>query len=569
MDKSKRTNKTIADLIKKTTQVDVSSQETAEAFEEKMTEIEIREKERATEDMAKEMGLPYINLQGFPIASDYLKIITKAQAQTLKIICFFKDPNSLKLAVIDPNNQAVLDLQQELKDKFMGIRIDVFLISEHSFNLAWQLYEHVHIPKQVKGGMEISEKDIEKFRREIKSFRQLSEKLRGANATQIFTIILAGAIQSESSDVHIETEQENVVVRYRIDGVLQNVATVNKEDWPKIISRIKLLAGLKLNIISVPQDGRISIFLTDDKIDVRVSTLPTAFGESIVMRLLMSSTAGIGFEKLGITGAAHDQIKLEVEKPNGMIITTGPTGSGKTTTLYSFLEKLNTPETKIITLEDPIEYQIKGINQSQVDHSKGYDFSRGLRSILRQDPDIIMVGEIRDFETAEISIQAALTGHLVFSTLHTNDSCAAINRLVNMGIEPFLISSSVIGVLAQRLVRTICSHCKEEYKPTKEALKDNLEGLDEIRDTRYEIRLFKGKGCKQCMNSGYKGRAGIFELLVVDDNMRSLIAAKASVEEIRKKAVEAGMVGLKSAGMELVKQGVTTVEEVLRVAEDV
>lgn len=573
-----RLDNTIDDLIKSvenTGKISVATPETAEAFTDKMTEIEIREKERATEGMAGQLGFPYINLKGFPIASDYLRLIPKEKSKELKAICFFKDDNSIKLAAVDPEVAGLKDVISQLREKFFNIRIDLFLITEHSFQCAYKLYEHVHIPKQIKRGVEISQDDIDKYRREIKSFRQISGKLKGANVTQIFTIILAGAISSRSSDVHIETEDKEIVVRYRIDGVLQKVATIRKEDWTKIISRVKLLAGLKLNITTVPQDGHITIYLTGDKIDVRVSTLPTAYGESIVMRLLMSSAAGISYEELGIRGRACEQIKQEIEKPNGMIITTGPTGSGKTTTLYSFLKVLNTPGNKIITLEDPIEYHIEGVNQSQVDRSKDYDFARGLRSILRQDPNIIMVGEIRDKETADVAIQAALTGHLVLSTVHTNDAAGAVPRFLAMGVKPFLLAPALNAVMAQRLVRRICEHCKEKAdldQATQERIKNILAAIPANSgykvDLGKELVFYQGRGCEQCHDLGYHGRIGIYEIFVMTKEIEKvIISSEISEYQMKELAVKNGMISMVQDGLLKALDGITSVDEVFRVAQ--
>jgi len=569
------TNKNIDDLLKEQGKVAVSSEETAEAFEEKMSEIEIKEKETATEHLANELGLPYINLQGFPIASDFLRIISKEQALQLKAICFFKDAKSMKIAVVDPDQPKLQQIFAEFKEIFYDIRIDLFLITEHSFNLAYKLYEHVHVTKNIKRGVEISEEDIAKYRQQLKSFRQLSDMLRGANATKIFTMVLAGAIQAKSSDIHIETEENELVVRYRIDGVLQKVATIRKEEWPKIVSRAKLLAGLKLNITTVPQDGRISIFLKDEKIDVRVSTLPTAFGESIVMRLLMSSAASIDYNKLGITGRSSEEIKREIAKPNGMIITTGPTGSGKTTTLYAFLNKLNTPENKIITLEDPIEYQIEGVNQSQVDSGKDYNFARGLRSILRQDPDIIMVGEIRDKETAEVAIQAALTGHLVLSTIHTNDAAGAVPRFIAMGVKPFLLAPALNAVIAQRLVRKLCPYCKEKAdldQETRERVQNILAAIPAKSGIRIDLNknlvFYNSRGCDKCHQIGYQGRIGIFEIFTITPEIEEVIIKESSSEHRMKElAVGNGMITMVQDGLLKALEGLTSVEEVFRVSK--
>jgi len=350
--------------------------------------------------------------------------------------------------------------------------------------------------------------------------------------------------------------------RFRVDGMLHEVSSPPKYLQSAIISRIKIMASLDIAERRKPQDGRFTINAEGKKIDVRVSCVPTAYGENVVLRLLDASTALLNLKDIGFSKEVLEKYQKLIRHPHGIILVTGPTGSGKTTTLYASLDKINTVEKNIITIEDPVEYKLAGIRQIQINPKVDLTFANGLRSILRQDPNIIMIGEMRDSETAEIAIQSALTGHLVFSTLHTNDAPGAITRMIDMGVEPYLVSSSVIGVLAQRLVRTICPDCKEKYKPTKEELRDiGLTGNE-------KIDFYKGKGCATCMNMGYKGRIATYELMIVDDNIRNLIIAKVSADQIRKKTLELGMVALKDDGIEKVKQGITTVEEVLRVTQE-
>jgi type II secretory ATPase GspE/PulE/Tfp pilus assembly ATPase PilB-like protein len=388
-------------------------------------------------------------------------------------------------------------------------------------------------------------------------------------------MIIAGAMQAGSSDIHIEAEEYDIVVRYRIDGILQSVATLKKELWPRIISRVKSIAKLKINIEDIPQDGRITVFLgKGQEMDIRVSTLPSAYGESIVMRLLMSSLTGFNFDDLGIRGRAFEQLKRETERPNGMIITTGPTGSGKSTTLYAILSKLNEPGVKIITLEDPIEIKIKGITQSQIDHSKDYTFVSGLRSILRQDPDIVMVGEIRDIETAEISIQAALTGHLVLSTIHTNDAAGAIPRFLSMGVKPFLLAPALNAVVGQRLVRRICQACKVEDKlddTTMARVKDILSQIPEnsgFKADLKKLKFYKGAGCEECNGLGFKGRIGIYEVFTMNPDVEKLIlSGSASEYQMRDVAVKHGMITMVQDGLLKALDGITSVEEVFSAAE--
>ena len=367
-------------------------------------------------------------------------------------------------------------------------------------------------------------------------------------------------------------QEKDIKIRFRVDGVLADAAALPKEQWSKVISRIKLLSGLKINVTDIPQDGRFTIFVKDGKIDVRVSCLPTSYGESVVMRLLMPSSAGLSFDGLGLWEPAYSQLKTQTERPNGMIITTGPTGSGKTTTLYSVLQKLNTPETKIITIEDPIEYQVPGINQSQV--SEKYTFAKGLRSIVRQDPDVIMVGEIRDLETAEIAIQAALTGHLVLSTIHTNDASGTIPRLLSMGVKPFLLAPSINAMVGQRLVRRICESCKREHQLSEDERSRVAEIMQNVPAAELHGRdwtkatFYKSDGCETCQGLGYKGRIGIYEVMAMNAEIEKFIqAGKVSEFDIRALAVQNGMATMAQDGIIKAMAGITSVDEVLRVAE--
>jgi type II secretory ATPase GspE/PulE/Tfp pilus assembly ATPase PilB-like protein len=436
------------------------------------------------------------------------------------------------------------------------------MVSKHSFESALRLYDTLPSIRQITKGVTVSEEDIKRFT-DIHSFDRLQAALAGATVTDIVVILVAAALNTRSSDIHIEAEEKTIAVRFRIDGILTKVAAIPGAEWVRMISRVKLISGLKINVTDQPQDGRFTISLANEKIEVRVSTIPTAYGESVVMRLLRSSATGIKLESLGMRAPYDEILKAQIQRPNGMIITTGPTGSGKTTTLYAILLTLNTPDVKIITLEDPVEYKLEGIAQSQIDHTKDYTFAKGLRSILRQDPDVIMVGEIRDLETAEIAIRAALTGHLVFSTLHTNDAPSAFTRLIDMGIEPFLVASSVESVMAQRLVRTICPHCKEEQKVERDYLLRIGFPADEIETAKF----WHGVGCEQCRQLGYQGRMGIYELLVLNESLRPLILNRSAASTIAQKAIAFGMRTLRIDGWNKVRNAQTTIEEVLRVTQ--
>ncbi len=546
-----------------------------EKFEEKMTEIALKEKEKIAQSRAAELNFPYINLKGFPISPETLTSLPKEIAEKLKIICFLNTGTELRIGAVNPSDEQIKEILLSLEDKFHG-HGEVYLISGHSFDLAFKLYASLPTIKKIVSGVEISEADLEKFSEELKNFKDLNDKIQKANITDVVTMVIAASISARSSDIHIEAEEKDIKIRFRVDGVLVDAATLPKEQWSKVISRIKLLSGLKINVTNIPQDGRFTIFVKDGKIDVRVSCLPTSYGESVVMRLLMPSTAGLSFDGLGLWEPAFSQIKAQTERPNGMIITTGPTGSGKTTTLYSILNKLNEPGVKIITLEDPVEYKLEGINQSQVDYSRDYTFAKGLKSILRQDPDVVMVGEIRDIETADIAIQAALTGHLVISTIHTNSASGAIPRFMSMGVKPFLLAPALNAVIGQRLVRKICESCKVEDKLDAENMARVKKILDELPNTakeKYEkdlsaMKFYKGAGCDACNNLGYKGRIGIYEIMIMSKDIEKIIlSGEISEYQMQEIATKAGMVTMVQDGLLKALAGVTSVSEIFSAAE--
>lgn len=554
----------------------ISSEEEKYKLTEKLKAIDIEKKEQIAFEDAKDLNVPYINLKGFPISPIILGIVDENDAKNGQAICFYKTDTQIRLGVTDLNNPAIQNIITSLQKKFKGIHITLYLISQHSFEQGMKLYKAVSRPMKIVTDVVISPDDLKRFQEQLKSFEALQKALdETTNMTEIFAMLVASAMNSSSSDIHIEAEEQDVMVRFRIDGSLHEVAKLPKDEWPRIISRIKVIAGLKININSIPQDGRITIALEKDKMDIRVSTLPSAYGESVVMRLLKSSAASLEFEQLGVRGKAEKDLRAEIERPNGMIITTGPTGSGKTTTLYAVLNKLNEPEVKIITLEDPVEYKLKGITQSQIDHSKGYTFAKGLRAILRQDPDIVMVGEIRDLETAEIAVQAALTGHLVISTIHTNDAAGAIPRFLSMGVKPFLLAPAINAVIGQRLVRKICEHCKTEITLEPETLEKVKKIISEIPESSGEkipdaqsFKFYKGKGCDQCTNIGLKGRIGIYEIFAMNEEIEKIVLS-GSVSEYQMKdvATKFGMISMAQDGLLKALDGITTVEEVLRVAE--
>ncbi len=430
--------------------------------------------------------------------------------------------------------------------------------------------------KKITGEVEIPQTVIDDVQNKVKNVPDFKKKIEASfkkTTTELLSIILAGAINFDSSDIHIEPEEEQAKIRIRIDGILQNVLLFDLKIHKALVSRIKLLSKLKLNVTDRPQDGRFSILLGAIPIEIRASSLPAEYGESIVLRILNPKNL-IDVEALGLREDLSKIFNKEIKKPNGMILVTGPTGSGKTTTLYAVLKKLNKPEVKIITIEDPIEYHLEGISQTQVDPKKGYDFSKGLRSIMRQDPDVVLVGEIRDFETAKIALQAALTGHLVLSTLHTNDAAGTIARLQALGEKPNNIAPSINMAIAQRLIRKVCKKCVEFKKISPEnmkKIKKALKGLGkEIKAPELTklTKIPRAKGCKECNSSGYKGRIGIFEFFLVDDDMEKFILTSPSIASMRELAIKKGMALMRQDGFIKVLEGTTTIEEIERVTAE-
>jgi len=540
-------------------------------FKKKAQTIKDKELERMTEGIASAQGLPYISLHGFPISPEALSLMPEKQAEDLQSICFFYDGTNIRIASLDPESRALKKAVNEIASRYYA-EVKVYLVSKRSFKHAMALYKMLPNIRQFVDGVAIDAKLFQQFSKEITDYRVLNEKIQQVNVSEIITLILATAVKINASDVHIEAGENQIIIRYRIDGVLQEAANIDKSMLKKIISRLKLLARVKININDKPQDGRFTIFLDKEKIDCRVSFLPTAYGESVVTRLLKSSSIGLPFKELGLHEAAFNILKKEIKKPNGVILTTGPTGSGKTTTLYAVLNKLNSQESKIITLEDPIEYKLEGINQSQINNKKDYTFSRGLRSILRQDPDIVMVGEIRDLDTAEIAVQAGLTGHLVLSTLHTNDASGVIPRLTEMGVKPFLIVPALNCVIGQRLVRKLCPHCQEKHN-LSEAESEKVKKILAIISPKSGVEIPKslpaiykaGKGCDKCHGIGYKGRIGIYEIFTMDNEIKELTVNGAPSFKILQQAIESGMITMLQDGILKVLDGKTSLEEVYRV----
>ncbi len=547
--------------------------ESAEAkFSQKMKELKLKEQEMQVNQTAFQVGLPYIDLASFPVSAEALRLVPEEVARAKKLVCFFNSSDELRFGVVELSAEA-MEFVRDLGENHHA-NTGLYLISEHSLERVLRLYLNLPIVKAVTKDINITDEELEKFGVNVHDLTSLQEQFKNVTITNVVTLMIASALKVNASDMHIEAEEKGVAVRYRIDGILHDVATLPKEQWKAFVSRLKLIAALKINVTDRPQDGRVSLKLSSGSLDVRVSTLPTTYGESVVMRILHSGSKGVTFDELGLNGLAHDRLKHEIERPNGMIITTGPTGSGKTTTMYAILRTLNKPGVNIITLEDPVEIKMEGINQSQVDTSSNYTFAQGLRSILRQDPDICMVGEIRDLETAEIAIQAALTGHLLLSTIHTNSASGAIARFLSMGVKPFLLAPALNSVIGQRLVRRLCEHCKtldevsdENMKRIRELL-EALPGEEKQKVDFTQLNFCKPVGCDKCSGLGYKGRIGIYELFTmtkeIEENILSGQVSEYTIQEI---AVRGGMVTMVQDGLLKALQKVTSIEEVFRVAE--
>lgn len=521
--------------------------------------------------LSRQYNVPAINLSEHKIDTSLLKLIPYETAKRYQLIPISKDGAGIRIAIADPSNNLAIDDVRFLS----GMKVIVYVAAESAIMDAIEKYYpkkeakvSVNSRKGTKDIMEMEDlnKVIGSALEDITVVEEKEDKEGpkevDAPIVKLVNGILMNAIKSHASDIHIEPSEEILRVRYRIDGVLQPVLKLPIKIKNALTSRIKIMSHLDISERRLPQDGRIKLKFGDDKeIDFRVSTLPTLFGEKVVMRLLDKSNLQLDLTKLGFDENALNAFLEAIEKPYGMILVTGPTGSGKTTTLYSALSQLNKPGVNIMTAEDPVEYNFFGINQVQIKEDIGLTFASALRAFLRQDPDIIMVGEIRDFETAEIAVKAALTGHLVLSTLHTNDAPSTITRLMNMGIEPFLVSASVILVIAQRLARKICQNCKAEHEVSETALLKIGFPADKIKN----VKCYMGMGCPECNNTGYKGRIALYEVMPVKNELKELILQGASSSDIKREAVRLGMSTLRQSGIKKVMDGITTIEEILRV----
>ncbi len=511
--------------------------------------------------LAGQRGMEYVEIEGLEIPRDVIEQVPAQMARTYHIIPleYDKSRNRLTVALDSPDNFRATDDLSTL----MGFAVEAKVADPEAIDNALNKYyaQEDESLNELIGELEIDQ-HLAGFQGRDASIDldELKELADSNPVKKLLNLVLLQAIRDKASDIHFEPFEEEFKMRYRIDGVLYEMVPPPKHIAVALASRIKVMANLDIAERRLPQDGRIPLMVGGNPVDLRVSILPTMFGESVVLRVLDRKQVDLRLDMLGLRQREVEVIEQLIHKPNGIVIVTGPTGSGKTTTLYSCLKELNSPETKIITTENPVEYDIDGLVQVQIRPEIGLTFARCLRSILRQDPDIVMVGEIRDLETAEISIQASLTGHLVFTTLHTNDAPSTIARLLDLGLETFLVTATLEGIVAQRLVRRICTNCKTEYRPTEEQLMELSLTPEQVGDKKF----FYGKGCDMCNNTGYRGRCGLYEIMTFNDEIRDLIMNHASTSVLREAARRAGMHALRENGLEALYDGITTIEEVVR-----
>lgn len=505
--------------------------------------------------LSTQLGLEYLSKLPEKIDASMVENIPIGYSKQFQFIAIGKDNGTITVATSEPLVLLALDDLRHIFKAAIKIKLAG---AQRVLNTINQTYSET-----AKIGSDLEDKALEHGETEQEIFIDIVESTDDAPIIKFVNGLLFRAVKERASDIHIEPMEKEIVVRFRIDGVLYEITRPPKAAQAAITSRIKIMGSLNIAEKRLPQDGRIRIKSAGKDIDIRLSTLPTSHGERIVMRLLDRSAVLLEMDQLGFLKYQFNVFEHLIEQPHGILLVTGPTGSGKTTTLYSALSNINTPDKNIITIEDPVEYQLSGIGQIPVNRKIDMTFSNGLRAILRQDPDVIMIGEIRDVETAEIAIQASLTGHLVFSTVHTNDAASTVTRLIDMGVEPFLVASSVIGILAQRLVRLVCTHCREAYTPSDEEL-HNI-GLNR---SAVKGPFYHAVGCPRCMNKGYSGRKGIYELLPLDQELQSMILRNAEANDIKRAGLTKGMATLRMDGVEKIKRGWTTVEEVLRVTQD-
>lgn len=545
-----------------------------------LAKLRKQEQERLSQNLSSDYDLPYIDLTSKFISGKALRLLSKDEAKKAQVAPFRLVDKKLYLAVYSPDQDSTQQIIEQLESE--GYTVELYMASLTSLEKAWEMYDDISRSRtQQSGTVNISDENVSAFTADVTNvddvkgaIEQTVDTADQASTTTLIELLLAGAIATNASDIHLEPEKESVRVRFRIDGVLVTAHTINHSLFDSITQRIKLVSGMKLNVDNEAQDGRFTIEIDDRAIEIRSSVVPGPYGEGVVMRLLDPNSIQVTLEELGIHPRLLDVFKEQIRKPHGMILNTGPTGSGKTTTLYSFLREVNDPQVKILTIENPIEYHLDGIVQTQVDRTADYTFLEGLRSALRQDPDVIMVGEIREDETANVAINAALTGHLVFSTLHTNDAAGSFPRLIDLGVDPKVISSAVNMSMAQRLVRKLCPACKTTREPSQEErgiIETVLEGIKE-RDESYldDVSLdtlAEANGCSECNNTGYQGRIGIFEAILSDKNLEEVLNETPSIRQIWDATKEQGILSMQQDGVLKVLDGTTSLEELGRVVD--
>lgn len=519
--------------------------------------------DKIAEAKAKLLGVPYISLSSTSFSPQAMSFLPRAVVERFKLIPFFYDDKTktLSIAMADPVDLEAIDFVQ----KKTGLIIKTFAASPSEVLGAISQQYRQELVGEVGEAIRETEEITQK---KTVDSRQIAQIIKEAPIAKIVSTILEYAVTSRASDVHIEPLEDRLRVRYRIDGILYDKLSLPKNVQEPLISRIKILAEMKIDEHRVPQDGRFNFKANNNEVDLRISTLPTTDGEKIVMRLLRKSGGIPTLPELGLTGMGLKILETAILKPHGIILVCGPTGSGKTTTLYSVLAKLNTTRVNIVSLEDPVEYQIQGVNQVQINPAVGLTFASGLRSFLRQDPNIILVGEIRDKETTDLALQAALTGHLVFSTLHTSNAVGALPRLLDLGAEGFLLASSINAIVGQRIVRKICTYCKESYPPPQQLIAEMQSILGPLFPKTAEIKLYRGKGCSECGNTGYMGRIGIYEVLPITEKISQLVLQHPDASTIERQARADGMITMQQDGYLKALSGWTTIEEVLRVAQE-
>lgn len=549
-----------------------------ERQDERVRTLHKKEEEDLVSTLAARHGVPYLDLSAHPINIDAMRVVKESDARAANLAVFNATDKNIDIAVLSPENPLTQEALEDLKRR--GYNLEIFMVSHASLERVWERYKDLSYSFETKSGaLDISNEEIIEITKKVTTLSDVKKLIedvlslkRTYRISKILEIILAGSIALKASDIHLEPEESSLRLRYRLDGVLTDILHFDMETFELLLSRIKLISELKLNVKERAQDGRFSIKLGGAEIEVRTSTLPGPYGESVVMRVLNPDAIAVELNELGIHPRLLPVLENEIRKPNGMILVTGPTGSGKTTTLYAFLKKIYTPDIKLITIENPIEYHLDGIVQTQTETDKGYTFAEGLRSALRQDPDVIMVGEIRDSETAAVAVNAALTGHLVFSTLHTNNAAGSFPRLLDLGVNSKVISSALNISIAQRLIRKLCDACKKE-KTLEGEWKVRVENiLNGVADKTYlegvqREKIWESAGCSECSGLGFKGRIGVFEAIVVDGNIEKAVIENPSERDIREAANEQKLLNLVEDGIIKALSGVTTLEELDRVVD--